>query len=156
MATIYEKFPGKYKSIRPYPIKAKWTANLNAGQFVFNNLDAKVYDSSSGDLIVMDGLILAANCDQLVFSQAILDFFTINVILGGNKHPALLQPFPFAAFNQGENFSANWRPNATVNQGQEEIILRLNGSLQQTPDLAAFASVTIYATASVYILDKMD
>lgn len=154
MATIFEKFPGMdQKKIRSLPVSASWTANLAGAKYNFVNLDQTIFNSSAGSIMVLDGLILAANIDQLEFSRALDSMFTIDIIRTGNRYKTLLNPFYFASFNQGANFAAKWNANATINGGQEKINLRLNGSLNQIPALFGVPSVTIYASAMLYLLD---
>lgn len=153
MATIYEKFPGMDQNkIRALPVSAQWTANLAAGKYTFVNSDQVIFDSSAGNIMVLDGLILAANIDQLEFNRAIDSLFSIDVRRNGNRYSTMLQPFSFASFNQGANFSSRWNPTGTRNN-QEQISFRLNGSLNQIPALAGVPSVTIYANAMLYLLD---
>lgn len=152
MGTLNEKFPGiPREAIRILPASVVFTGALAGGYFVF---DQKVdfYDASVGDRMVLDGLELAADIDQLEFSRAIVAPFRSQIWKSGNNVPVLQQPFVFAAFNQGRNFAADWTP-TSLNGSNELIKLSLNGSLKQTAALAGLSEVKIFGTASLYIVN---
>lgn len=154
MGTLYEKFPGvPRKAIRIPPASVVFTGSLAGGYF---NFDSRVlfYSASVNDRIIIDGIELAANIDQLEFSRAIVEPFKAQIWRGGNGTPILQQPFCFAAFNQGRNFAADFEPTNVDSNGVEEMYLSLSGSLKQTAPLADMDTVKIFGTASLYVLNK--
>lgn len=156
MSTIFQKFPGLSldssleTKARIYPVSSVFTAALAGGFFVWDKVRVKILSVSASDLIVMDGVTLCSNIDQLQFSRALVGLFDLGVVRGGNGQRVNLAPFKFGAFNQGENFSANWVPTATEGN-LEEIFFELSGRLEQTQELVNLNSIQIIATSSVYL-----
>lgn len=154
MATIQEKFPGiPTASIRAIPTAVTFTGALLAGKFVFTGR-LPFYEASANDVMILDGLELAADIDQLDFSRAIVAPFKVQLFRAQNNSPILQQPFVFSAFNQGHNFSANWSPTNLDGKGGEIIQISLEGSLNQTAPLVGLAEVKIFASAMVYLVPK--
>lgn len=153
MATIYEKFPHKNVDadlVRPYPIAATFTGVLVNGEYIFNE-SLEIYESSSNDLIVMDGMDLSASIDQLDFNKGLNnEVFEISIIRGGSLMPVTLSPFKFNSFNQGANFSTNWKPSATQNN-LEKFFLKLKGSILQHPDIASEPEIKIHLVSMLYL-----
>lgn len=154
MATLQQKFPNIPASqIRAVPVSAVFTGPLNAGIFEFDQL-VEIYNADNNDLLVLDGLELAANIDQLEFSRALVDPFKISIYRGGNLSPVLQRPFVFASFNQGSNFAATWSPTGLDSNGNESVLLKIAGNLNQTAALVAYGEVKIFATAMIYIIKQ--
>lgn len=159
MATLQQKFPqfsDALQSVLVYPVAVSFKAQLAGGIFSFPKLREFAFKGNSGEVLVMDGATIAANIDQLIFSQSLLTeynkgFFSLDIIKAGNNSPVMLAPFQFSAFNQGGEFSANWRPSATKNN-EEEFYFQLDGALLQTAQLVALGInfVTIQVTANIY------
>ena len=144
MSTLWQKFPGVSdieKKVVTYPVAARFTAPLVAGKFVYNRLTVPAFSASAGEMLVLDGVVLAGNIDQLIFANAIDPtsndgFFSLDIVRRGNNHPVTLQPFKFGAFSQGGEFSVNWAPTATE-KGTEQFDFVLSGGLIQTPEIVA-------------------
>ncbi len=154
MATIQEKFPGiPTNHIRAIPTAVTFTGVLVAGKFVFNSL-VDFYKASANDVLVLDGLELAADIDQLDFSRAIVAPFKVQLFKKQNHSPILQQAFVFSAFNQGHNFSANWSPTNMGSNGSEMIQISLKGELNQTPNLVGLSEIKIFASAMVYLVPQ--
>ncbi len=154
MATIQEKFPGLPSAdIRAIPTAVTFVGDLVAGKFVFNSL-LDFYETSANDVLVLDGLELAADIDQLEFSRAIVAPFKVQLFRKQSHSPIIQQPFVFSAFNQGHNFSANWSPSMLGDNGHEMIQISLKGELTQTAPLVGLAEVKIFASAMVYLIPK--
>lgn len=159
MGTLWQKFP-QFKNpmdcIQVYPVAVTFTADLVAGKFTFPKVSKPAFTGNAGEIFVLDGVTMAANIDQLIFSNAIdVDyiggFFELRMVRDGNKSPIGLAPFQFSAFNQGAEFSANWKPTATSNN-EELFSFQLNGSLIQTPEIIALGKteISLSITANIY------
>jgi hypothetical protein len=163
MATLWQLFPNLSKpleSVKVFPISCRWTAPLIAGGFEFPRLENFAITGNFGEQLVLDGATLAADIDQLTFSQAIdpafnNGVFSVDLIAQGNRHPVSLAPLKFSAFNQGEQFSLNFAVTATENN-EERFNGQLFGRLIQTPALIALGktSVTITLVANVYRIKR--
>lgn len=151
MSTIWEKFPGAdANKATLFPASATFTASLAAGKFSWVASQVQGFEMDAGDLAVLDGITIAANIDQLVFSKALQAPFQICLVRGGNRRKVGLAPFVFGAFAQGEGFSANWKAVSTLS-GKEAIIFQLDGVLNQVTELVGYSSVSIFLTANVYL-----
>jgi hypothetical protein len=156
MGTVFEKFPGVSldldadAKIRPFPVAASFVAPLVAGQYVFNKARMLALNISSSDLVVIDGLTIAANVDQLSFSRALNGLFSLSLVRTGNGQKINLAPFQFASFDQGANFTANFGSTGTVNN-QEAVDFELTGTLNQTQDLVGVSAITVFITGSPYL-----
>lgn len=159
--SLWERFPGVAnvrERITVYPLKAKFTAALIGGRYVFSAATAKadLFKISQGQMGIIDGISFVSNVDQLTFSNAIDPnvndgFFKMNVNRKGNNHPINLAPFYFASFSQSSEFTSVFLPTA-VNNGQEEIELVIDGALLQTPEIISLgkAVVTMQATINFF------
>lgn len=154
--TVRALFPGiNPQAVTVLPTKASFTALLVAGKFVFDQTVSigKLNDNTTA---IIAGVEFSANIDQLDFSDA-LDpaanggFFRLDLLAGGNGHQVNLQPFLFSAFGQGGGFMTEYSATAATDQ-QEEMFLRLRGSLIQTTRLLASGktSITITTTLNQY------
>lgn len=159
MGTIYQALPGLANidnAAQVYPVAVKFQAPLIAGRFEWAALVAPAFIGQAGEKFALSGLTLAANIDQLIFSNAIDPaynggFFSMDIVREGNGHPATLAPFKFTAFNQGAEYNANWSPTATQNNG-ERFSLRMTGALIQTPEIVGtgLLAIDLIVTANIY------
>lgn len=159
MPTIYQALPGLDSidtAAQVYPVAVRFPAPLIAGRFEWPALEIPAFTGQAGEKFVLSGLTLAANIDQLAFSNAIdpafnNGFFSMDIMRAGNRHAATLAPFRFTAFNQGGEYNANWAPTATENNA-ENFNFRLTGALIQTPDLVALGllEIDLVVTANIY------
>ena len=159
MPTIFQKFPtikNPLEKVLVYPVAVQFLALLTGAAFVFPKVREFAFTGNSGEIFVLDGVTMAANIDQLNFSQAIdpaynNGFFSLDVVRAGNGTTVGLAPFRFSAFNQGAEFSVNWRPTATENN-EEKFLFQLDGSLLQTPELITLGvtQVQISISANIY------
>ena len=143
------------QAITVLPTKASFVGTLAAGRFDFDQVVSigKLNDNTSA---IIAGVDFSANIDQLDFSDALNPavnggFFRLDLLAGGNGHQVNLQPFYFTAFGQGNGFMTEYAATAATDQ-QEEIFLRLRGSLIQTPRLLSSgkSSITIGVTLNQY------
>lgn len=152
MATIFQRFPQlkNWREVAVFPVSLKFTAPLIAGKFVFNEQKTAFF-SNSNELVVLDGVSLSASggIDELTFSKALKDFFSLNIIREGNGHPVTLAPFKFAAFNQAALFTANFTATAT-NGNEENFSFELKGELEQIPELAGLASIDVNIVTNIF------
>lgn len=145
--TIRALFPNvPPQSITVLPTKASFQAGLVGGRFDFDQTVSigMLNDNTSA---IIAGVEFSANIDQLVFSDALNPafqggFFRLDLLAGGNGHQINLQPFYFSAFGQGGGFMTEYAATAATDQ-QEEIFLRLRGSIIQTPAILAAGKTTI-------------
>ena len=159
MSTLFQKFPqfkNPLQQVLVYPVAVQFKADLIGGRFDFKQVTQPAFTGNSGEIFVLDGVTMAASIDQLNFSQAIdiqynNGFFSLDIIRGGNRTAVGLAPFRFSAFNQGSEFSANWRPSATENN-EEKFIFQMDGALVQTPELIALgvSQIGISVSANIY------
>lgn len=137
--TVRALFPGvNPQAITVLPTKASFSASLVAGRFDFDQL-VSIGRLNDNTTAIIAGVEFAANIDQLTFSDAINPavnggFFRLDLIAGGNGHQVNLSPFLFSAFGQGSGFMTEYSSKAADDQ-QEEMFLRLRGSLLQTPGI---------------------
>ncbi len=156
--TIFQLFPGVQNAIERIearPARATFTAPLVGGKFVFDFTN-QIFSLAQNQMGVVAGVSLAANIDQLAFSNAIdptvnQGCFNLALFRNANKTMVNKSPFFFSSFGQGSAFSALMFATGT-NNGREDFNLRLQGSLLQTPALvsAGVSSVSIVALLDFY------
>ena len=154
--TVRALFPGvPPQAITVLPTKASFVATLAAGRFDFDQTLSigKLNDNTTA---IIAGVEFSANIDQLEFNYALNPavnggFFRLDLLAGGNGHQVNLQPFFFSAFGQGAGFMTEYAATAATDQ-QEEMFLRLRGSLLQTARLLSSGktSITIAVTLNQY------
>lgn len=158
MATIFEKFPGFVNTvamadqgIRPEPVMVTFTANLLAGAFTFNNR-VQAFGQNGQEMVVLDGIKIAGDIDENVFSQNLLTPFSLQAYRRTNQSTVSAK-WVFGSYQQGEGFTSVWLP-ASTEQGKEDIQFHLAGSINQGIELAARASVSIFVSANVYLVKQ--
>lgn len=159
MSTLWQKFPNiknPLEKVLVYPVAVQFLATLVSSYFLFNRVKIPAFKGNAGEVFVLDGVTLAANIDQLTFSNAIEPtyndgFFSLDIVRGGNNTAVGLAPFRFSAFNQGTEFAANFRATGTE-KNEENFFFQLDGSLKQTAGLLALGvtQVQISITANIY------
>jgi hypothetical protein len=157
MPTIFERFPGfvnnlamAEQGIRPEPVLVAFTQAVVAGKYTFN-LELPAFEQNGQEMVVLDGIKIAGNIDELVFSENLNTPFTLQAYRpGGNTVSA---KWPFASYGQGEGFAALWLP-ASSQGGKESISFRLAGELNQGTLLIARPSVTLYVSANAYFVKQ--
>jgi len=145
--TVRALFPNvPPQAVTVLPTKASFVANLAAARFDFDQTVSigKLNDNTTA---IIAGVEFSANIDQLAFNDALNPavnggFFRLDLLGGGNGHQVNLQPFYFSAFGQGAGFMTEYAATAATEQ-QEEIFLRLRGSLVQTPAILAAGKTSI-------------
>ena len=160
MSTLQQLFPNvknPAESIEPSPVRATFSAPLLNGKFDFD-IEIPSIEVSRTQSGVLAGVALSSNIDQLSFSNVIDPSvnggtFELSIIRSGNRSRVNKAPFQFAGFNQGGTFSAQFVPTAT-NNSNEVFILKLKGTLLQTPALisSGVSSVSIVAVLDFYKL----
>jgi len=154
--TIWEKFPWlrpeDFEVAMVYPVSATFSGPLSAGAFSFNSRQT-VLEMDIFDIVVLDGLRIAGNIDQLVFSQAIAEPFQLSLYRDATPQAARvnLRPWKFIAFSGADEFSAAWKPTQTVT-GKAPAVFELIGNLNQTADLASYSLVNLFVSASIFLL----
>lgn len=152
MSTIFQRFPKikDWREVAVFPVALKFTAVLMGGKFVFNERKTAFF-ANSQELVVLDGVSLSASSgiDELTFSKALKDFFSLNIIREGNGHPVTLAPFKFAQFSQGGLFTANFHATATSNN-EENFAFELKGELDQIPELAGLAAIDVNVVTNIF------
>lgn len=157
MPSIFEKFPGFINSlsmadqgIRPEPVLVAFTQAVAAGKFTFDTT-LPAFQQNGQELVVLDGIKIAGDIDELVFSENIKTPFTLQAYRpSGNSVSA---KWPFASYGQGEGFSALWLAASTL-AGKETISFRLAGELTQGASLIARGTVSLYVSANAYFVKQ--
>lgn len=154
--TVRALFPNiPPQAITVLPTKASFTAPLVAGKFAFDQT-VSIGLLNDNTTAIIAGVEFSANIDQLDFNDALDSsvqggFFRLDLLAGGNGHQVNLQPFLFSAFGQGGGFMTEYAATAATDQ-QEEMFLRLRGSILQTPRILTLAksAIVIQVTLNQY------
>jgi hypothetical protein len=154
--TVRALFPNiPPQAITVLPTKASFTAPLVAGKFSFDQT-VSIGLLNDKTTAIIAGVEFSANIDQLDFNDALDSsvqggFFRLDLLAGGNGHQVNLQPFLFSAFGQGGGFMTEYAATAATDQ-QEEMFLRLRGSILQTPRILTLAksAIVIQVTLNQY------
>jgi len=160
MATIWEKIPwlktpDSSGAVMPFPFCLTFESSAVSGSiFTFQKVAQSALEMDAGDLVVLDGLRIAANVDQLAFSRALVSPFELNLFRGDGKEQVNLKPWKFASFDQGENFAAVWQPNTLGSNGKDQALFTLEGQLKQIAELINETTVKIFITGNIYIIDQ--
>lgn len=161
MSTLFERFPGLIRTLQaaesgvtPLPVLAEYAAGPTLGKYVFSNYRVGAFTVQGNDVVILDSIKIGSNIDELSFSLNLESPFRLQAYRAGNGTPVSMSPWTFSNYQQGENFSAIWRPTNLSGNSSETILFGIDGTVKQGPELVTLPVLKIWVSACVYLVKQ--